>query len=106
MKQEITLSKNLQDLLKSQRYSASTIASRVKMNKSTLHGWTNGVIPQPLKALVALSQYFNISLDELCLGQTRSFVESEDLILSIKLKIERDGSKKISWNMLDPDLPK
>jgi len=37
---------------------------------STLHGWLNGVEPKSIGQLKMLSDYFQVSLDYLCFGES------------------------------------
>ena len=47
---------------------STSLANKLNINKSSLHGWINGVVPQSLIAIVKISSHFDISLDKLCLG--------------------------------------
>ncbi len=62
---DIFLSQNLKNLMKENNIKLNTLANIIGMNKSTLHNYLNGSFPQSIMALRKLSQYFNLSVDEL-----------------------------------------
>ncbi len=64
----IKLSENLNRLMKKRKVSISQTALAVEMNKSTLHNYCNGVIPRNILSLKKLSDFFEISLNELMFG--------------------------------------
>ena len=76
----IALSENLQRLLKNENW--TTVARKIGMNRSTLYNWTYGVAPSSLKSLVKLSDYFGVSLDELCLYSDEVEHQGEPIMVS------------------------
>lgn len=82
----ITLAENIQELLKARNENWATVVRRVGMNRSTLYNWTYGVAPSSLKSLVKLSDYFGVSLDELCLSKEGRNDEPESVIVSFEMK--------------------
>ncbi len=63
------LAYNLKKIMKSNGYSLSKLASELKIPKSTIHGWLNGVEPKSIIELKRLSDHLEIPLDELCFGE-------------------------------------
>lgn len=63
----IYLSTNLKGLIEGKNLSLHLVSSKTSINKSTLHNYINGVIPQGLVALLKLSDFFEIPLEELIL---------------------------------------
>lgn len=63
-----TFSKKLSELIKQRGLSVSQTATRVGMNKTTLHNYCNGVVPRNLESLIKLADFFEISLDHLLNG--------------------------------------
>lgn len=78
-KREIKVGENLQRLMADRKVTVTVAARDVGMNKSTLHGYCNGVVPRNLKQLKALADYLGVSFDELIFGGTSDFtpVKSE-----------------------------
>lgn len=68
-KHEFELSENLKRILSEQNLSLTSTAKQVGMNKSTLHGYCNGVIPRNLAQLKALADFLDVSLTELLFGK-------------------------------------
>jgi transcriptional regulator with XRE-family HTH domain len=64
----ITLAENLKRLMKKRHLTISQAAAGIKMNKSTLHGYCNGVIPRNVLTLRRMAEFFEISLPELLYG--------------------------------------
>jgi len=81
-KREIKVGENLQRLMADRKVSVTVTAREVGMNKSTLHGYCNGVVPRNLKQLKALADYLGVSFDELIFGAAPEFtsVKSEATI--------------------------
>lgn len=65
---KIRLQENLRFLLKEQSRPLSRVASLSQMNKSTLHGYLNGVIPRSLLSLVELAKTLGVDPRELLFG--------------------------------------
>ena len=82
---QIALAENLQKLLRGRGENWGTVARRISMNRSTLYNWTYGVAPSSLKSLVRLSDYFGVSLNELCLpkGGTKRNPDSVTLVFKV-----------------------
>lgn len=68
-KHEFRLAENLKRILSEQNRSFTSTAKQVGMNKSTLHGYCNGVIPRNLAQLKALADFLDVSLTELLFGK-------------------------------------
>lgn len=72
MKQQraICLKDNLEELMKRHNMSLHQISKKTNINKSTLHNYLNGVLPQGLVTLSKLAQLFGISMEELLYGHS------------------------------------
>lgn len=68
---EVKLQRNLNFLLKGQGRSLSKLASLSGMNKSTLHGYSNGVLPKSLLSLVTLAHNLGVSPADLLFGEVQ-----------------------------------
>jgi len=68
---EIKLADNLKLLLKNEKLSLHQLSVKTKINKSSLHNYAHGVVPQGLIALIKISDFFDTSLDELVLNKSR-----------------------------------
>ena len=64
----VELDKNLQRLLDRHHLSQNKVARELKINKSTLHNYINGILPQGLLPLLKICAFFEVSLDELVFG--------------------------------------
>jgi len=67
---EIRLSENLKKIMASKNLKVTVVARKVGMNKSTLHGYCNGVIPRNLRQLKLLADFLEISFSELIFGKS------------------------------------
>lgn len=61
----INFSENLNHLLKEKNLSLNQVSKGTHINKSTLHNYLNGVLPQGLLPIIKISRFFNISVEEL-----------------------------------------
>ncbi|MCB9094554.1 MAG: helix-turn-helix transcriptional regulator [Halobacteriovoraceae bacterium] len=59
------LSQNLQKYLQDQDLNLSQVSNKLKINKSTLHGYLNGAVPKHIISLKKLADYFGTTLDQL-----------------------------------------
>lgn len=64
-KNKIVFADNLKKLLQQEGVSISQLSRKTNINKSTLHNYINGVLPQGLIALLRISQFFKIPIEEL-----------------------------------------
>ena len=62
---KIHLDKNLSRLIKENGTSLHQLSARLRINKSSLHNYLNGIRPQGLIALIKICDYFEVSLDQL-----------------------------------------
>ncbi|NQZ18437.1 MAG: helix-turn-helix transcriptional regulator [Bdellovibrionales bacterium] len=82
------LSRRLNDLMKEEQVSLNTLSKITSVNKSTIHNWLNGVLPQPLFALCKIAYFFEISLDELCFGRKIEPKRKEPLVIKLSVIIK------------------
>jgi transcriptional regulator with XRE-family HTH domain len=76
-KMNIHFRENLHSLMKKHELSLHQISKKTNINKSTLHNYLNGVLPQGLVALNKLSIFFNISLEELVHEKKRAILQTD-----------------------------
>lgn len=69
IKQKIIFRENLKSLISEKGCTQHYLAKKLNINKSTLHNYLNGVLPQGLSTTIKLSEYFNLSLDEIIFGK-------------------------------------
>ena len=74
---EFKFSKNLNDYLLSNNLSLSEFSRQIEFPVSTLHGWVNGVEPKSIRDLKKVATYLNLSIDELCFGEGKSYLETD-----------------------------
>lgn len=65
---ELKLKDTIRELMKTHRYSLHQMSKLLNINKSTVHNYANGVVPQGFHALIKISRHFNISIEELLFG--------------------------------------
>jgi transcriptional regulator with XRE-family HTH domain len=70
----IHLTENLNRLLEKDRRSLSSIAKELGINKSTIHNWQNGVLPQSLVALIKIAAYFEVPISDLIFEKNRTSI--------------------------------
>ena len=61
----IRFSENLNQLIREKHLSLNYVAKKTNINKSTLHNYLNGVLPQGLLAIIKISHFFNIPMEDL-----------------------------------------
>ena len=84
-----SLGLRLRKLMNERRVSVSFLSGELSINKSTMHNWVNGGLPQSMFALAKVARFFDVSLDELCFGEK---VEPKNGLV-IKLAVEIEGEK-------------
>ena len=72
MELEVKIQEKLSVLLKEYEISQTELSSMTQINKSTVHGYLQGVLPKGVISLIKLAQTFNISLDELVYGNSKA----------------------------------
>ena len=75
---KIVLKENLNTLMEHERCNQIFLVKKLSINKSTLHNYLNGAIPQGLTVLIKLSEHFNLSLDELIFGSNPLISANKD----------------------------
>jgi transcriptional regulator with XRE-family HTH domain len=65
---QMKLDKNLKKMMLTKKLSLKTLSGQVGVPPSTIHGWLNGAAPKSLVDLKKISDFFGISIDELCFG--------------------------------------
>lgn len=66
------LKEQLASLLDQEKMSLSHLAKETDIPVQTLHNWLNGVAPRSLEQLKRVSDFFEITIDELCFGKVES----------------------------------
>ncbi len=72
MHSEIKLHQVLKFELEKRDLSQKDLVSKARIGQSTLHGYLNGVIPKGLITLIKVSQFLDVSVDELIFGKNFS----------------------------------
>lgn len=85
------LSSKLKELMERDRVSLHVLSTRLGINKSTLHNWLNGVVPQPLLALLRVCDFFGITVDELCSERIGVEEIKNEETFAIQLSIQVDA---------------
>ncbi|MFZ4402473.1 MAG: helix-turn-helix domain-containing protein [Pseudobdellovibrionaceae bacterium] len=85
--QKIKLAENLNRLMNSKNLTVTSVARKIGMNKSTLHNYSNGVIPRNLPKIKELADLLEVSLSELVFGHETE-VEHRNLSDGIEGKFE------------------
>ena len=80
---EMRLKQNLKRLIDEHKILLTQLSISLKIPNSTLHGWMNGVPPKNINDIKKVSDYFGISLDELCFGPNSKIRHSEKVVVSI-----------------------
>lgn len=70
----IQFTQNLNGFLKKDKKSVASVAKKLGINKSTLHNWQNGVLPQGLPSLLKVARYFNVSVNDLIFGKEKNSI--------------------------------
>ena len=65
------LSSQLKELLHRNECSLSDLAKDTEIAPSTLHGWLNGLEPKSVIKLKRVADYFGVTVDNLCFGDTQ-----------------------------------
>ena len=76
----IRFSENLNKLFTDKNLSLSQVSKGTNINKSTLHNYLNGVLPQGLVPIIKISHFFDISIEELLFEI--EFTKSQQIALS------------------------
>jgi transcriptional regulator with XRE-family HTH domain len=77
--QEINLAKNLNSLLAKHGLTLSAAATKVGMNKSTLHNYCNGVVPRNLVKIKELANLFDVSFSDLVFGAVAEKIQEASI---------------------------
>jgi transcriptional regulator with XRE-family HTH domain len=62
----------LKTLLAENKLSAAELSRKTSVSKQVLSDWLAGVRPRNIEQVKAVAEYFGISLDYLCFGETAS----------------------------------
>ncbi len=65
MKQIFTFGETLKELRSNQNIGQIMLSKKIGISQSTISKWENGITEPSLSNLIALSDYFDISIDEL-----------------------------------------
>ena len=65
----MSLSENLKSLRKENKIDQTKLADELKVSPKTISHWESGYTEPSVEQLVALSRFYNVSLDELILGK-------------------------------------
>ena len=81
---KLVFSQNLKIYLEAHRYSLKEFAQKIGVPISTVHGWLNGVPPKNVMIIKKISNFLEVSVEDLCFEnhQKKDLIES-DLVMSI-----------------------
>lgn len=88
------ISKKIFSLRKEKKLSQSEFAELFGVSQQSVQRWESGAVLPDLEKLVAISQYFNISLDTIVLGKNRREIEIEN-----EKKILPDLENATYWDL-------
>lgn len=91
---DFILDVKLRGFLEKSHMRQSTLARHLSINKSTLHNWLNGCLPQSVLALSKVADFFGVTLDELCFERQMVASEKEPLVLRVSIEFEDSGTVK------------
>lgn len=86
-KSNFNFGQNLRRLMEERRIRLSHLAHEIKVPKSTIHSWMYGGQPRDLVALKKVADYFPMSIDEICFGDTVQMsqeLQTESLVQQAK----------------------
>lgn len=96
---EIKLAENLRKIMAEKNIRVTTLANRVGMNKSTLHGYCNGAVPRHLLKIRQIADFLGVPFSELIFGKVNEVAtakSNEGIEGRYEVVIRRlDGSKTI-----------
>ena len=72
------LNKKLYELRKQKGISQEELSEKLNVSRQTLSKWELGTSTPDMEKLIAISDYFEISLDELVLGKEKENLHSEE----------------------------
>lgn len=64
----------LKDLMESNGVTLSVLARQTKVPKQTIHNWLCGTEPKSLDHVRSVANYFELSIEELCFGESQKNV--------------------------------
>ena len=77
---KVALSKNISFLIEDKGLSLHIVSTKSGVNKSTLHNYINGVLPQGLSALLKLCDYFDVTLEDLVFSKNYQSKKQKSLM--------------------------
>lgn len=102
-REDFVLDKRLQKLMAEKNVSLGSLCTRLTVNKSTLHNWINGVLPQSILQISRVADFFKITMDKLCFDyQKIQDKPQEPLVLKISVELDEDPNKEKNPKKLLP----
>lgn len=89
----------LDDLLKKNCMTAKELTEKLSLSKTSISEWRKGKTTPSVKALIGISQIFNVSLDWLILGKQNNLSSDEELLLSCYNKLSEIDKGKLIGNL-------
>lgn len=77
MPNKIYLAENLRRLAKEREISAVSLAAKTNSNKSTVHNYFTGSLPQTVMTLKKIADFFGVELDDLVFKEISSSFKKE-----------------------------
>lgn len=72
----LTLKDQLPLLIEKHRLNVSRLAELTNVNVQTLHNWIGGQNPKNIEQVKAIADFFGVSLEYLCFGETHRQLDS------------------------------
>ena len=70
----------LKELIQSKGMTISALAKSTKVSPQTIHNWLSGAEPRSIKQVKEVAEYFNVSLDYLCFGESETFNQTVETL--------------------------
>jgi hypothetical protein len=71
------LDRNLNHLLKSKKIKLTTLSTKTKIPKQTLHNWLYGADPKNIVQIRSVADFFEITIEELCFGDLEKGIKNK-----------------------------
>ncbi|MBY0315546.1 MAG: helix-turn-helix transcriptional regulator [Bdellovibrionales bacterium] len=91
---DICLDAVLNVMMKRHGYSLHQIAKDLNINKSTVHNYMNGVVPQGVCALIKFSNHFKVPIETLLFGESQTHKSPPSLKEQILHLLEKSNESR------------
>lgn len=95
---EMEFNNRLYEMRKQKGFSQEELANRLNVTRQTISKWEVGDSTPDMEKLIAISDLFGISLDELVMGKTQEAkedsIKATHLLIDLEEKVCTEGNKK------------